>query len=145
MLPSAACPTALRGPRGASCDVVNASLERNTGFPFCTTIGPPPIASETEAQFGCRIRRTVTTAPTGASARRLAAAVPRATRTALPGPKLTRALSIVRVTPAWMSTFGAAGGKGESTTEYVPASDGVVRPQSDEKSEIPFGPGGLLK
>ena len=58
----------------------------------------------------------------------------------------TRAFSDAFGSPSpAMSTFGAVGGKGESTTAYEPASCGVVRPQSEEKSVIPLGPGGLLK
>ena len=79
--------------------------------------------------------RSVTVWPTGASAWSLDAAVPRATSTALPAGMPTRALETVLVTVASMSTFGADGGNSESTAATEPSTRGVMRPQSDVKSD----------
>ena len=83
--PSARWPTAVRGPRGASWAIVKASFDLYTGTPSRTRTGPPPIASDTTAQSGVSPSRSVTTDPGCASTWSFVAALPRATRTALPG------------------------------------------------------------
>jgi hypothetical protein len=57
----------------------------------------------------------------------------------------TDAACEVAVTGTAMSVFGVAGGNEPRTTAHAPAMRGVVAPQSEVKSEIPFVPGALLR
>ena len=66
--------------------------------------------------------------PTGASVWSFAAAVPRATRTAVPGASPTGPFCEKLATVAVISVFGVEAGKPESATAYEPVSRGVDAP-----------------
>src|SRR5213076_2473793 len=113
-----------------SCSDSKFSKDRNTGLPPRTITGPPPSPSGTFAHGGVSVRTTVTLEPTGASAVRNPACVPRATRTApsagigwLPpwGYPVTVAVSAV---------FGADARNGCRTAYAPPLSPGVRAPHA---------------
>src|SRR4029079_14818525 len=116
MPPSARWPTAVRGPRGASWAIVNASFALYTGTPSRTRTGHHPIASDTTAQSGVSTSLSVTTDPGWASTWSFVAALPRATRTALRGWMRTEGPAPADATGTARSVLGVAGGNAPSTT-----------------------------
>ena len=129
--PSLSWPTAARALRRFSTGSPNDSRARKTGLPAATSSGPPPIALCMLLQFGVSVGRISTVVPTGASAARCGAWLPRDTSTAPPGGIGTGPWSSTCVTAPVITRFGVSGGSADSTSITTPLSDGVAGPHDD--------------
>ena len=89
--------------------------------------------------------RSATVLPGSASACSFAAALPRATRTAVPGAIRIDVAAAAVVTGTARSVFGVAGGNAPRPTMNAPVDARRRAPQSGVKSEMPFVPGTLFR
>jgi hypothetical protein len=108
-----------------------SSPGRNTGFPFCTSTGPPPIPLAIPLQSGVNAIRRKRVVPAGASRCRIGTWFPRATSTPPPGgigmlPPASCCETVVN-----RSVFGFVGGSDGITSATAFVSGGVVGPQAD--------------
>ena len=136
--PPPSWPTAVRGLRGRSWDVRNASSAWKTGTPPETSRGPPPIASFTPGHHGVRPMWSFTQLPTFPSSRSGRRRSPRACRIA---PRAGIACPVpsgrASTRPA-RSLFGPTLATWERTSSRAWLRCGAAGPQVGEKSATPF-------